>query len=72
MPDFRDGAFVDAFLAGRCFGPLFAAAVTAVMNRSQPSGRNSSFGATVLDNLVMRVAPKKDQAAMAQALECRF
>ncbi len=28
--------------AARCFGPLFAAAVTARSNRSQPSGRSSS------------------------------
>jgi hypothetical protein len=37
---------------GRCFGPLLAAAVTAVMNRSQPSRRNSIFGSVFFDVLV--------------------
>src|SRR5262245_45729855 len=29
------------FFTGRCFGPLLAVAVTAVLNRSQPSDRSS-------------------------------
>jgi len=35
----------------RCFGPLLAAAPTAVLNRSQPSGRNSIPKSVFLDDL---------------------
>src|SRR6266403_1446254 len=37
---FLEPVFFAGF-ATRCFGPLFAAAVTARLNRSQPSGRSS-------------------------------
>jgi hypothetical protein len=55
-----------------------AAAVTAVMNRSQPSGRNSIFDSVFLSDLVT-VNPRIDWAAEVLAAEvlgleseCRF
>jgi hypothetical protein len=53
---------------GRCFGPLLAAAVTAVMNRSHPSGRNSIFDSVFLSDLAT-VNPRIDWAVEIPAAE---
>ncbi len=58
------------FFATRCFGPLFAAAVTARLNRSQPSGRNSIFasGFFIMDAQAVEQAKGRLQRA-ERALE---